>query len=55
MGQKLRLDYKQIKRDEKLLERKFTRSYQVRESRRSSLFPTDPVLLRQVLLRAREY
>jgi hypothetical protein len=45
MEKKLRLDYKRIKRNEKLLERKFTRSYQIRESRRLSLFPTDPVLL----------
>jgi hypothetical protein len=52
MEKKLRLDYK---RNKKLLERKFTRSYQIRESRRLSLFPTDPVLLQQVLLRVLGY
>jgi hypothetical protein len=45
MEKKLRLDYKQIKRNEGLLERNFTRSYQIQESRRLSLFPTVPVLL----------
>jgi hypothetical protein len=55
MEKKLRLDYKRIKLDEKLLERKFTRGYQIRKSRHLSLFPTGPMLLRQVLLRVQEY